>query len=259
MWQVEGAVAAFALPILLFVVESSRNERQAALRSAEVLVRESWSFPIIGFSFVVLGRMGVDLSWFPHRRLVFLSDLLLFLLTLGGALYAYQIVLRLIFSPSLLTDRARALAQEKMRRVLTRSVKVRVGNNYLFERLAASNVGYWPLPTKKREEADFLIIDAVRHGFLTDVHLEALERFVRSLAWRVPPARPQTVMTPLSQSQRGADSDPSIWLMRRYGESIPAGSLGLLRLKRSSFLDLDERALEAKANAYLHVAETDEL
>jgi hypothetical protein len=37
MWQVQAGIAAVALPVLLFVIELSKDERQAATRSHEVL------------------------------------------------------------------------------------------------------------------------------------------------------------------------------------------------------------------------------
>lgn len=69
MWQVQAGIAALALPVLTFVIERARDDQQAAAPSAEVLGRESWSFLIIGFSFVVVARMGIDLAFWPNKSL----------------------------------------------------------------------------------------------------------------------------------------------------------------------------------------------
>ena len=115
MWQVQAGVAAIALPILLFVVESARDQQRAALPTGEVLIRESAALPIIAFSFFVTIRIGIDLTWFRSRTGVFLVDVGLTATTIVLALYAYQAVLRLNFSPARLRSSSIALVEEKMR------------------------------------------------------------------------------------------------------------------------------------------------
>jgi hypothetical protein len=259
MWQVQAGIAALALPVLLFVIERSRDERQAALHSAEVLGRESWSFPIIGLSFVVVGRMGIDMSWFSENRLVFLSDVALFLLTLVAAIFAYYRVLQLILSPSRMRDRSIALAQEKTRSVLMRSVRVRIGNNLLAQRLNTFGVGFWPFGTSRREESQYLVLDVPRPGFFVDIHLGEFERFVGRLPWLSQPA--QAGAEPSQPTPSPEIPEESVWLLRRYGDRLTKEHLGLVRLRRESFTDLtdaDKLALEARLRSVVQVSGSDE-
>jgi hypothetical protein len=158
MWQVQAGIAALALPVLIFVIERARDERQAALHTAEVLGRESWSWPIIAFAFVGVARMGIDLTLFSGEQLVFLSDVGVLLLTVLLTLFAYFRVLRVILRPSLLRDRSILLASEKTRDVLLESVRLRIANNKLFQNAATFGVGYWPFGGS--EDADHFVLRA---------------------------------------------------------------------------------------------------
>jgi len=260
MWQVQAGIAALALPVLLFVIERSRDERQAALHSAEVLGRESWSFPIIGLSFVVLARMGIDMTWFSGNQLVFVTDLFLFLLTLVGALFAYYQVLQLILSPPRLRDRSIELAKQKTRNVLMQSVKVRIGNNRLFQRLADFGVGWWPFGPTVRDEADYLVLDCPHSGYFVDLHLSKFELFVLRLPWLTQAAR--AASEPSQPTPSEEPPDRSVWLLHRYADRVTEGDLGFVRLRRASFSDFtdaDKRVLEARLRSFVQLKESDDL
>jgi len=242
MWQVQAGVAAIALPILLFVVEAARDQQRAALPTGEVLIRESVALPIIAFSFLVTVRIGIDLFWFRNRTGVFVLDLVLTAATVVSALYAYQAVLRLNFSPAQMRDRSIALVEEKMRGVLLRSVKVRIGNNFLISQIRAVGISYWPFGAKRRENAEILLLRAPRDGYLSDIHVEALKQFVTRLPWRVEPD----------------DKDPAVWLTKLYGDHLRRSD-GLMRLRRSAFHMLNQELLEAQLAKVVKVGDTDEL
>ena len=252
MWQVQAGIAALALPVLTFVIERARDERQAALHTAEVLGRESWSFPIIGFSFVVLARMGVDLTFFPDEQLVFISDVLLFLLTVAAALFAYYRVMRVTLSPSLLRARSIALAQEKTRAVLLQSIRVRLGDTILFTRLDALGVGYWPFGSD--QDPDYVVLEHRRVGSVQDVHLDRLENFVAALPWEMTPA--QSSPQPLQPTAAIDPSDRSVWVLFRYGTRLTDEYRGLVRLRRASFGNLsaaERRSLEERLQGVVQV------
>jgi hypothetical protein len=256
MWQVQAGIAALALPVLTFVIERARDERHAALHSAEVLGRESWSFPIIGFSFVVLARMGIDLTLFSGEPLVFLTDVVLFLVTILATVFAYYRVLRITLSPSRLRTRSVALASEKTRSVLLHSVRVRIGDNVLFHQLKDIEVGYWPFGSG--HDAEYLVLDAQRVGSVLDVNLDRLLSFVAALPWRpLAQAGPQ----PMQPAAAAAPADPSVWLLFRFGTRLTEKERGLVRLRGSSFADLtdaDKRTLEDQLRRAVQIGETDE-
>jgi hypothetical protein len=257
MWQVQAGIAALALPVLTFVIERARDERHAALHTAEVLGRESWSFPIIGFSFVVLGRMGVDLAFFSGEPLVFLTDVGLFLVTIFATVFAYYRVLRISLSPSRLRTRSVTLASEKTRSVLRHSVRVRIGDNVLFRELKDIGVGYWPFGSEQDEQ--YLVLEAQRTGSVLDVNLDRLRSFIAALPWRsLAQASPQ----PMQPAVAMTSDDPSVWLLFRYGTRLSETGRGLVRLRRSSFAHLtddEKRSLEFQLQRAVQIGEDDEL
>jgi hypothetical protein len=258
MWQVQAAIAALALPVLIFVVERARDEQLAALHSAEVLGRESLSFLLIGLSFIVLARMGIDLTWFADEQAVFLTDVLLLCLTLAAAIWAYFSVLRLLFSPSRLKDRSVALAKEKVREVILHSVKVRIGNNVLFSRLAESNIKFWPLGWSDSDATQYLVLDAPEPGFFVDIHVSGFAQFVSRLPWRTGP-QARTSVEPARPTQADEGSpDPVVWLLRRFGDRLTEGNLGLVRLDRSLLAKSDKRSLEAQLRNLIRIQASDD-
>jgi hypothetical protein len=156
MWQVQGAVAAIALPILLFVIQLSGERRDLAARTAEVLIRQSWAFFIIAFSLLGTVRIGVDVAWWGTSASVFALDLtLIFALTIALALWAYLRVLQLLFRPALLKEKSLDLSRERMSRTQESSIRLRLGNNMLLRGLAAAGIRYWPFPTRRRERRSY--------------------------------------------------------------------------------------------------------
>jgi hypothetical protein len=203
--------------------------------------------------------MGIDMSWFAENRLVFLSDVALFLLTLVAAIFAYYRVLQLILSPSRMRERSIALAQEKTRSVLMQSVRVRIGNNRLLGQVDRFGVDYWPFGTSAREKAHYLILDSPQAGYFVDLHVSEFETFVIRLPWLAQPAR--SAPEPSQPTPSEEPPDRSVWLLHRYGDLITEDDLGFIRLRRESFADFtdaDKQVLEAGLRTFVRVSESDE-
>jgi hypothetical protein len=66
LWQVDAAIAAIALPLLLFVIELSKDDKQAVTRSHEVLIRSTSLVFILTLSAAGLLKVGIDALWFPN-------------------------------------------------------------------------------------------------------------------------------------------------------------------------------------------------
>jgi hypothetical protein len=257
MWQVQAGIAALALPVLTFGIERASNDKQIFARSAEVMGRESWSFLVIGFSFVVVARMGIDLAFFPTKSLVFVTDVALFLVTIAAAVFAYYRVLRLTLSPAMLSRRSMALLRERIRKVLLESIRQRLGNNILFGRLAPLGVTYWPLGG--RSNTQYLVLEAQREGMVLDIQLDKLEQFIESLPRRATtpttgqPGQPQTT-APLA-------TNPPVSILIRFESRLSREQRGLLRLDRSAFtteLETRRRDLEDSLNRIVRIGEADE-
>lgn len=85
MWQVQGSIAAFALPLVIVVIEFSKDLRHVAGRRPEALIRESWIFPIIVGALFGTLRLGIDVYWFLSEA-VFIVDVVF---VLAGTILTY--------------------------------------------------------------------------------------------------------------------------------------------------------------------------
>jgi hypothetical protein len=256
LWQVQAAIAAFALPLLLFFIELSRDDREAATRTPEVLLRESGALFVIAFSLLGAFRIGFDIAWFATES-VFVIDLFLVLLaTIGLALWAYYVVLSVILSRTQLKRKSTELLRERMRRAVRHSLEVRVGTNILLARLKRIGVQYWPLlPEPQATQYAYLTTD--RRGYLVDVHLDELEAFIERLPWASPaPQRAQDQQPTLSAT--AVDSAPVVWILKTFGDRVTETDNALLRLERSSFGALDEGVLSQRLGPIMKIRRTDE-
>jgi hypothetical protein len=112
LWQVQAGIAAVALPLLIFVIERSRDTPEAASTSAEVLILNSYALPIIAFALAVTFNIGVNLAN-GETATTFTIDLALFGATCLLTLVAYYRVVRLLFTPHELKARSRQLQRER--------------------------------------------------------------------------------------------------------------------------------------------------
>lgn len=262
MWQVQAGIAAVALPILLFVIELSKDDKQAAMRSHEVLIRETGVFPIIVFSLAGTFRIGLDIALFPKEAVFLLDFILVFLGTIILAVFAYLSALKLLFSPARMKIRAMAVAKEKMDASLDASIEIRIANNLLFQKLEELKTGFWSFMPDRGEADRYLVLRAPTLGTLSDIHLGRLENFVNELPWKSPSKiRVITDSDPQAEetdSLSGSRQHEYVWVMKRYGETVTKKHNGLIRLDKTAFDDLDANALEAQIGNFVRVRPTDE-
>lgn len=262
MWQVQAGIAAVALPILLFIIGLSKDDKQAAMRSHEVLIRETGVFPIIVFSLAGTFRIGLDIALFPKESVFLLDFILAFLGTIILAVFAYLSALKLLFSPARMKKRAMAVAKEKMDASLDASIEIRIANNLLFQKLAELKMGFWQFTPDRHEADQYLIVGIPTLGTLSDIHLGRLENFVHELSWKIP-SKTHVITEPDPQAEEigsitGSREREFVWVMKRYGEAVTKKHNGLIRLDKAAFDDLDANALEAQIGNFVRVSPTDE-
>jgi hypothetical protein len=262
MWQVQAGVAAVALPILLFAIELSRDDRQIVLRTHEVLIRETWIFPIIAFSIAGTVKIGCDLSWFG-REAVFLIDLfLIFHLTLIFTLFAYYQALMLLFNPAKLKSRSMKVAREKMEESLDSSIELRLANNLLLEKLEGLKVGALLTPPGY-PGPQFTTLKASKLGRITDINLDRLEAFIKGLPWKY--SHHSFRLTDLDLAIQEPITPPHlsgtrVWFLVTYQQILTRQDNSLVCLQRDAFDEafLGEAGLESLLMSVVKIRYTDE-
>lgn len=259
MWQVQVAIAALALPILVFAIERADSTQPTAARAPEVLVRASWIFPILTFALLGTARVGYDLLWFSRPILLATDFVLILVPTIVFTLFAFLRVLRLILTPSLLRDYSLRLVRSRMDRSLDRSILIRIANNILFRKLRDLRIDNWLFGDNLQRVPSLVALRLHDDGILADIHLGKLEQFVRRLPWKTdfiatlqqPTASPGPAPAANSDEQ---EEDRGIWFMKRYGDPVNATSAGLILLDPAKFETLGLPSLERQLRTFTRVS-----
>jgi hypothetical protein len=259
MWQVQAGIAALALPVLLFVVERSRDDPRAVFRSAEILLRDSYAYHILAFSFVVVGHIGLDLAWFGSSRSVVLLDLVLVGLTLLLAMYAYFKVVQLIMSSSLLRDRSVALAKERLADAAWRTGRRLKGADLLQKEFDDLGVNRWVFETEDEAEQFTVSIRTDMPKYLDDVDVTTLRRFLNRLPRKSDAdASTDQVLTAIAAPAAATPPEPGIWYLLDYGSLIRPTATPFLRFRRDAFEDLDEATVASVVTSCVHLKASDD-
>jgi len=263
MWQVQAAIAAVALPLLIVVIEFSKDLRHLAARLPEALVRETWVFPIIVFALVGTMRLGIDITWFQKESVFWFDFLIIFIGTIGFTIVAYTRMLLIVFSPVKMQRISMALIRSKMYLQLNTTIEQRIANNMLLKKLRDLGLDLWPFSPSRDEEKKFFILRSQATGILCDIDLGKLEVFVNSLLWRgagPPPVLVSEVELEKDKIHGIREQLPKqyIWWMKQYGKSITDQNNGLVRLDRSKFNIPNPTALEAQLTRLVRLSKEDE-
>lgn len=181
LWQVQVGLAAAALPILIFIIELTKDEGLAATKSSEVLIRETWIFPIIVFSLSSSAKTGLDVYHNSASQAAGTVNLLLFCLSVSLAIFAYYRAIRLMFNPALLRTKSIKLMQEKMEESVMFSVETRVGNNWLKRHLEEAGIDWYPLGVGRDERERFHVVDAWQLGHVVNINVEYFKEYKEKL------------------------------------------------------------------------------
>lgn len=260
MWQVQAAIAGVAVPLLVFLIQSAKDQGGAATHTHDVLVRNSLIFPLVVYSLMGTLEIGIAVLSFPRGAVALVDFILILLPTVGFAVFAYLTVLRLLFAPARLRSEGMKVVRERMAKSLDASIDIRVGNNLLFACLRDVGVDYWPFSSSRDEADEYVTLRAHRAGVISDLHLGKLIALIESL----PPKSDEragvvgvTESTSSSVREVSTPDQEAVWLLKKYGQRIGSKDLAIVRIRRSSFGELRSDALESELGDALRV-ESDE-
>lgn len=263
MWQVQAAIAAVALPLLIVVIEFSKDLRHLAARLPEALVRETWVFPIIVFALAGTIRLGIDITWFQKESVFWFDFLIIFMGTICFTVVAYTRMLLTVFSAVRMQRISMALIRSKMHLQLNTTIEQRIANDKLLKKLRDLGLDLWPFSPDRDEEKDFIILRSPATGILCDIDLGKLEGFVNKLPWRgagPPPVLGSEIELEKGKTQSIREQLPKqfMWWMKQYGKQITDQNNGLVRLNRSKFDVTNPADLESRLGRLVKLSKEDE-
>jgi hypothetical protein len=142
------AVAAIALPILVFTIDLAGNRPGVAATTQDVLIRESFIFPILAFGLALTVRVGIDFLWFAQPSVLAL-DVAVLAVLIFLTIFAFLRALSLIFSRARLQQEALRLLGERMDKVVEATLRTRIANGLLLEWGTSLRLGYHPFSDRR--------------------------------------------------------------------------------------------------------------
>lgn len=262
MWQVQGAIAAVALPLLIAVIEFSKDPRQTATRRPEALIQETWVFPIIACALAGTARLGIDIAWFLEESVFWADFGLVFIGTICLTIFAYTRMLSILLSPLKMKKSSMAVIRSKMNAQLDTTIEQRVANNMLLRKLRELGLELWPFLPEPDEEEHYLVLRSSVLGTICDIDLGKLEIFVNRLPWKESRLPSLFGAEAELEKEKGKDfreqfSKQYIWWMRQYGKQITKQNNGLVRLDKSMFDIRSHKALETQLEQLIRVTQED--
>ncbi len=232
LWQVQAGLVTLGFPLLLLLIQLSRDEGVTALRSSEVLARETNARAAMELSAVGLIAAAVFAAWLHSDQAVIAAILLITVPTVVVLLRSYFIALDLHMDRARLRRKSGDLLQEKLRLSMRDLWQIQRANALLLEGLApiGGKRGYRdPAP----DDAQWWSVTAPVSGRITDIDLFGL----RSLVEELPAAGDGAAAgVDLRGPARTIDDGgaPRFQLLRFCGDPVTRGDT-VLALRRESF------------------------
>lgn len=232
LWQVQAALVTLGFPLLLLLIQFSRDDSVTALRSSEVLARETFARAAMEFSAVGLIAAGVLAAWLASDGAVLVAILLITIPTVALLLRSYFVALDLHMNRTQLRRKSSELLQEKLQSSMRELWLVQHANALLLEGLAPLGATRSYMGVDGADER-WWSVTAPKSGRITDIDLHGL----RSLLTAIPPAGQRAIHD--ADSRRPAppmieSESPRIHVVRFCGDHVQRGE-PVLVLRRDAF------------------------
>jgi len=258
LWQVQAAIAAIALPLALVVTEFVRDERLLARRLPEVAMRSSGLLPTICYGFAGVVMLGLLTGWWANAwaygtGLAFLTS------TLALAVWAFSIILRLLFDRTKQAREAALLLHAEVAASVEQDVRERLGRELLNGRLQAAGIALWP-PSDTDDYMRVVIrVGGGDESYVGNVYPDILGRCIEDLPRH---AIVQNSTTGDVSSSRGPEiPERPVLLSRGYAQRVGTSAPLLLCIHRDAFEteSVDEVALSRQLSRAFEVVGDDQL
>lgn len=169
---IQTGVVALIFPIMIFIIGFSGNKLAAGVNLSEVLLRESFLFPVgvIGLFFLV------NLIW-ARSSYVVVGQIVLSALMYAIVLFR---IIRILLNDKRLLEKSKELLKDKLRRSIEKTIEERLGNNILIKEFGDNKIElqYSFLdPTRKAD--DYIDFDLQQRGSIANINLDYLDKIAK--------------------------------------------------------------------------------
>lgn len=237
LWQVQAALVALGFPFLLLLIQFSHDDGVTALRSSEVLARETLVRISMELSTVGLAAAGVLAAWLPSSGSVIVAVLLITLPTTAMLLRAYFIALDLLFDRPRLRRKSSEILREKLMTSMFDLWAVQRGNALVLEELAEFGVerSYFEPDSG---DGCWWSLTAPESGIIADISLSGMKAVLAAVPRAFMPAA-VAPEDPTGIPPTDEDGGPPVRFLRMCGDRVRQGERVILLLRTAFALTSD--------------------
>jgi hypothetical protein len=233
LWQVQAALVALGFPFLLLLIQLTRDEGVTALRTSEVLARETRVRFAMEYSTAGLVTAGALSAWLASSGSVLLGFVFITVLTAVLLLRSYFNALDLLFDRPRLRRQSGILLREKLRTSMREIWALEMANASLVDDL--SDLGlerslFAPDPSDNR----WWSLPAAHSGRIADMNVRELRSILGTLPRVVVASSPNPAPDPTAVAGATATKPAPILLLRGCGDAVSEGDQ-VIALLRSAF------------------------
>jgi len=217
---VEAGLTTIVFPLIVFIIETTGDRSEMAVKKSEVLLKESFLFPVTICALAALA--GFSLIRTKYMAFGLLA------LTTGTSMWTLYQIVRLLLNDYWLMISGRRLLQDKVRRSIWHAINERLGNNILGEKLKEMNVKFYSFGfSDDREAAKTFRSDG--KGYVADVDFNRLMEFIAEL----PAARPGADISDRTRSKADIEEKgPTIYFAARLGAALNESHNAVVSVER---------------------------
>lgn len=226
-----GGFVSIVFALIIFIAESIRDSKNPEQK--RVLLKVSGLWFLVTFTTLSL----LNFLWF---KVTVLSLILPILIAIGVVRSFWRVILVLI-DPEIREENRIKLLKDRIKRIILDSVRERIGNNILLGKIGHDKEIKIEYTFSKRwldkSAGDYLFIESVEEGWLSDINLVELTKLVRRLEdsaqqlgfslylSSTPSLDGDAESGAVKQSQSQSGRIKKVYLLKRYGEHLPPSSI----------------------------------
>jgi len=169
---IQIGIVALIFPIMIFIIGFSGNKMASGVNLSEVLLKESFLFPVglAGLFFLV------NLIW-ARSSCVIVIQIFVSAIMYSGVLFQ---IIRVLLSDKRLLDKSKALLKDKLRRSIENTIEERLGNNILMKELEENKIELeYTLFDPEREKDEYVNWEINQRGIVCDINFDSLKKIAQ--------------------------------------------------------------------------------
>jgi hypothetical protein len=167
---IEAGLAAVIFPVIIFIIGLSGSKVETGIKRSEVLLRESYIFPVALFVMLSL----VNFIWLK----TFSIGIIVVLITAFFSIFTLYRIIRILLNDYTFLQKSIALMKDKVRRSIDLAVEERLGNNILLDSLGEGKIELeYSFSHLKERKDDFHFFKGTKLGIVKDINLKKLNEF----------------------------------------------------------------------------------